>query len=163
MSASGFSRRITLLACALAWALSSQDAPATFKSNTNLVIVNITARDKSGKLIDNLTKQDFVVLEDGKPQVISVFELQKLSSEVLPPAAAPEKALIPRDNTKPAVQTPAAKPEPPSPERLRDRRLIALFFDLSSMQPAEQIRAQTAATKFLTEQMTKSDIVSIMT
>src|ERR1039457_6593005 len=154
MSASDFSRRLTLLACALSWTLSSQDAPAPFKSNTNLVIVNITARDKSGKLIDNLTKQDFVVLEDGKPQVISVFELQKLSSEVLPRAAAPEKALIPRDNTKPAVQTPAAKPEPPSPERLdpgaaaevsyrndkagqpdlrrgQNRRLIALFFDLS--------------------------------
>src|SRR5258708_4068654 len=161
----GLSRRTGLQTCFLLVVftpLGAQDAPATFKSNTNLVIINVTARDKSGKLIDNLTKNDFVVLEDGKPQIISVFELQKLNSEKRPPAAPPEKALIPRDNTT-AVQTPVAKPEPPSPERLRDRRLIALFFDLSSMQPTEQIRAQAAATKFLTEQMTKSDMVSIMT
>jgi VWFA-related protein len=154
---------LTCVLLALSTPLGAQDAPATFKSNTNLVIVNVTARDKSGKLIDNLTKNDFVILEDGKPQIISVFELQKLNSEVLPPAVAPEKTLVRRDNTAPVVQTPIAKPEPPSPERLRDRRLIALFFDLSSMQPPEQIRAQDAAVKFLTSQMTKSDMVSIMT
>jgi len=138
-----------------------QDAPATFKSNTNLVIINVTARDKSGKLIENLTKNDFVVLEDGKPQNLSVFELQKLSSETLPPAPTPEKSLIQRNDTP--VQTPVAKPENPAPERLKDRRLIVLFFDLSSMQPTEQMRAQTAAVKFLTEQMTKSDMVELMT
>ena len=38
-----------------------------------------------------------------------------------------------------------------------------MFFDLSSMQPAEQIRARDAATKFIDTQMTASDMVSIMT
>ena len=45
----------------------------------------------------------------------------------------------------------------------KDRRLIALFFDFSSMQPSEQIRAQEAALKFLDKQMTASDLVSVMT
>ena len=45
----------------------------------------------------------------------------------------------------------------------RDKRLLVLFFDFSSMQPQEQIRAQEAALKFLAEQMTPSDMVSIMT
>src|SRR5205807_671284 len=45
----------------------------------------------------------------------------------------------------------------------KDKRLLVLFFDFSSMQPQEQIRSQQAALKFLTEQMTPADMVSIMT
>lgn len=144
---------------ALAITLGAQDAPATFKSNTNLVIINVAVRDKSGKPIDNLKKEDFQLLEDGKPQAISVFELQRLESEVLPPI---QKTLVPRSSPQPVIAQPESASRP-SPERLRDHRLIALLFDMSSMQPVEQIRAQTAATKFLTEQMTRSDMVAIMT
>ena len=91
MSVSAFNRIVLLtstglLACVPA---ATQDAPATFKSNTNLVIINVTVRDKSGKPIDSLKKDDFQLLEDGKPQAISVFELQKLESDLLPPVIAP--------------------------------------------------------------------------
>lgn len=152
--------RAAAVVLAFSAVLGAQDAPATFKSNTNLVIINVTVRDKSGKPIDTLKKEDFQLIEDGKPQAISVFELQKLDSDVLPPVATPEKALLRRDV---AVTAPVAPVTPPTPERLRDRRLIAMLFDMSSMQPDEQIRAQKAATKFLTDQMSKSDMVSIMT
>src|ERR1051326_5273477 len=160
MSASVFSRIVLLSSTGLLTCVpaATQDAPATFKSNTNLVIINVTVRDKAGKPIDTLKKDDFQLLEDGKPQAISVFELQKLESDVLPPLVVPQKKLLNRN----ALQAPVQPQTPPSPERLRDRRLIALLFDMSSMQPQEQIRAQTAATKFLTQQMTKSDMVSIM-
>jgi len=49
------------------------------------VIVDVTVKDKSGKAIDSLTQNDFTVLEDGKPQKISVFEVQKLAMEPAPP------------------------------------------------------------------------------
>ncbi len=49
----------------------------TFKANTNLVIVDVTAKDKAGMAIEGLKAEDFTVLEDGKPQKISVFEFQK--------------------------------------------------------------------------------------
>src|SRR5260370_953737 len=114
MSASGFS----VLFLALTVALGAQDAPATFKSNTNLVIVNVTVRDKSGKPINSLKKADFQLLEDGKPQAISVSELQKRESDVLPPVVTPEKKLLDRNTVQPTAQPQT----PPSPERLRDRR-----------------------------------------
>ncbi|MBV8810013.1 MAG: VWA domain-containing protein, partial [Acidobacteriaceae bacterium] len=47
--------------------------------------------------------------------------------------------------------------------KYQDRRLMVMLFDFSSMQPFEQIRAREAAIKFLTSQMTASDMVSIMT
>src|SRR5947208_720075 len=57
----------------------------TFSSSTNLVVVDVTVKDKSGKAIEGLKQQDFSVLEDGKPQKVAVFEFQQLSMEVAPP------------------------------------------------------------------------------
>ena len=59
--------------------------PATFTSHTSLVIVDVTVKDKTGKLIEGLKQSDFAVFEDGKPQKISVFEYQKLESHPEPP------------------------------------------------------------------------------
>src|SRR5581483_2667246 len=154
--------RVVAAALMLQLALPAQDAPATFKSNTNLVIINVTVRDRSGKPIANLKKDDFTLLEDGKPQAISVFELQQLSSEALPPAIEAQQTLLRRDAAPPPPRR-AEPGAPATPEQLRDHRLIAILFDMSSMQPAEQIRAQNAATKFISQQMTKSDLVEIMT
>src|SRR3984957_16450079 len=152
-----------LSAAVVSVALLAQDQPSpTFKTNTNLVIVNVAVKDKSGKAIEDLKKDQFTLLEDGKPQQISVFELQHLNGETLPTIEAPAPTLKTRGaESKPA---PAAVPAPPvKADDLKDRRLIAMFFDLSSMQPAEQIRARDAAVKFIDTQMTSSDTVSIMT
>jgi hypothetical protein len=47
-------------------------APATtmpkYTMNSNLVIVDLTVKDKNGKAIEGLTKGDVEVFEDGKPQ-----------------------------------------------------------------------------------------------
>src|SRR5580658_394115 len=149
--------------------VSAQDQPTTFKTNTNLVIINVTVRDKSGKAIEDLKKDQFTLLEDGKPQTISVFELEHLNGETLPALEAPiaaSKAGKQIEIKAPPEAKPAAPQQPPAPltsEQLRDRRLIAMFFDFSSMQPAEQIRARDAAIQFIDTQMTASDAVSIMT
>ena len=77
---------IGVAALLLIAALIAQDQGLVkFSSNTNLVVVDLYVRDKSGKIVSTLKKDDFVVLEDGKPQTISIFELQKLDSETLPP------------------------------------------------------------------------------
>ncbi|MBV8817343.1 MAG: VWA domain-containing protein [Acidobacteriaceae bacterium] len=139
--------------------VAAQDSgPATFRSETNLVIVDVYAKDKSGKPVTNLKKEDFTILENGKPQTISVFELQRLDGEVLPPIEEKPRTLMTR-NAEPA-KPPVAPAQ--GAIRFQDRRLMILFFDFSSMQPDDQIRAQDAAVKFLTKQMTKSDLVSIM-
>src|SRR5215831_20636753 len=62
---------------------------AKFSTTANLVIVDVTVKDKSGKPIEGLAQRDFTVLEDGKPQKISVFEFQKLTMDLAPPEAPP--------------------------------------------------------------------------
>ena len=49
------------------------------------MIVDVTAKDKAGRPIEGLHAEDFTVLEDGKPQKISVFEYQHISTEPEPP------------------------------------------------------------------------------
>ena len=161
-------RALQIISSALACAglLAQDQSSPTFRTNTNLVIVNVAIKDKSGKPIEDLKKDQFTLLEDGKPQQISVFELERLNSDTLPPLEVPATTLKTRGaaDTQGAPATPAAAPPPPvKAEDLKDRRLIAMFFDLSSMQPAEQIRAREAALKFIDTQMTASDTVEIMT
>jgi VWFA-related protein len=137
----------------------TEEHPARFTSDTNLVIVDVYARDKSGRPVTNLKKEDLTILEDGKPQVISVFELQKLDGEVLPAIPDEPKTLLVRN--APTPPKPAKEPAK-GPIKFQDRRLVTLLFDFSSMQPDDQIRAQDAAIKFLQTQMTSADLVSIM-
>lgn len=51
----------------------SQQPVATFKANANIVQIFYNVKDKHGALIPNLTKDDFSVAEDGKPQTIKYF------------------------------------------------------------------------------------------
>ncbi|HWY56648.1 MAG TPA: VWA domain-containing protein [Terriglobales bacterium] len=51
-----------------------QDQSATtLKVNVNVVQLFFNVKDKRGALIPNLTKNDFQILEDGKPQAIKYF------------------------------------------------------------------------------------------
>jgi VWFA-related protein len=51
----------------------SQGPVATFKANANIVQLFFNVKDKHGALIPNLTKDDFTIAEDGKPQTIKYF------------------------------------------------------------------------------------------
>jgi VWFA-related protein len=53
-------------------------------------------------------------------------------------------------------------PDTPDSERYKNRRLLALYFDMSAMRQADQLRALAAAEKFLRTQMTTVDLVSIL-
>src|SRR3982750_3954357 len=46
----------------------------TIRVNTRLVQVDVVVRDKNG-LVTDLTKNDFTVLDNGKPQRIDVFSM----------------------------------------------------------------------------------------
>src|ERR1700720_5066456 len=51
----------------------SQQPTETLKVNVNVVQLFFNVKDKHGTLIPNLTKDDFEVFEDGKPQTIKYF------------------------------------------------------------------------------------------
>lgn len=132
--------------------------PATFQTGTQLVVEPVTVTDKSGKPIENLTAKDFTVTEDGMPQTIRFFEFQKLKQ---PSGAEPVKEIGP---VQPLAKYPRTQISPESAGKIRyqDRRLLALYFDMSMMPVADQLRAFEAAQKFIRTQMSPSDLIAIM-
>ncbi len=51
----------------------TQKSDTTFSTDVKVVNVLATVRDKQGKLVNNLTQDDFVLTEDGRPQTIRYF------------------------------------------------------------------------------------------
>ena len=47
---------------------------ATFKSGTSIVPVLTTVTDNQGRLVPNLEQEDFTILDNGKPQPITLFQ-----------------------------------------------------------------------------------------
>ncbi len=130
----------------------------TFTAKSHLVIVDVTVRDKAGKLIEGLKQSDFAVFEDGKPQKIGVFEYQKLASdpEPPPPLSLSDQLKLP-EAPKTTITTHA-----PGEVQYHGKRLLVFYFDFSSMGVPEQLRAQDAATEYLNKQITKDDLVAIL-
>ena len=57
------------------------EAPVTtLKMNVRTVLVDVVAVDKENRAVPGLTKEDFQVLEDGKPQTISAFDAESASA-----------------------------------------------------------------------------------
>ncbi len=152
--------------------------PVTFTSNTTLVIVDVSVKDKSGKAVEDLKKGDFTLTEDGKNQQVAVFDFQKLDVETAPavPATKPEAAPAkPAVVTATVVQTPAAAPAAKAPAataeakpaekpliRYQDRRLVALLFDMSTLEVADQIRVQKTAVDFIHNSLKPADLVTVL-
>jgi VWFA-related protein len=70
----------------------SNTPAATLKLNVRTVLVDVVVTDKSDHPIAGLTKDDFQVFEDGKPQAISFFEPKFAAA---PDAEAPVPPALP--------------------------------------------------------------------
>ena len=143
-----------------------------FQANTQLVIETVTVKDKNGKPVEGLTAKDFTITEDGVAQTISFCEFQKLDeaqgdfSQLIAgpaPAAAPAAAPpAPPAIAVPGVTAHQITPERPGDIRYRDRRLMAMYFDMSAMPVPDQVRAEAAAMKFIEKQMLPADLMAIL-
>ena len=155
----GFATRILAMVLAgllLCPALPSQQSDYIFHAQTDLVLVNVTVRDKNGNFVRNLNPGDFTLLEDNKPQKIVSFDIENTD-------AMPSQDVVAR---KPLTGE-AAKPAGPdslatTAHEFKDRRLIVLFFDLSAMEPDEIDRAIAAAVDYVDTQMAPADLVAIV-
>jgi len=141
-----------------------------FTSITQLVVENVTVKDKSGNLVQGLTAKDFTITENGVPQTIAFFQFQQLQEDTLAPEPAPPQAVaaVPeigkekdKEKVAPLTQNQIAA-ETPGNLKYRDRRLMALYLDMTAMPIPDQLRALGAAQKFINTQMAKADLLAIM-
>jgi len=130
---------------------------SVLRTSSDLVRIDVEVTDKSGKPIKGLRADQFVVTDNGKRQDISSFSYADIESIEAAGEEDAKPVVVPVDNEGPNAPSAEA-----ISDQLRDRRLIVLFFDLTSMQTDDLIRAHDAAQKFVKQQMTKADVVAVV-
>jgi VWFA-related protein len=157
--------------CGLAAQQSSAQTPAspgaTFRSVVRLIVQTVTVKDKNGRAIEGLTPSDFVVTEDGEPQTVAFAEFQQLeTTPAVTSADADLKVSGPPVNARvadvPGTTATTIATGTPGSIRYGSRRLLVLYFDLTSMGQQDLLRAYNAARTFVTTQMTASDLVAVI-
>jgi VWFA-related protein len=157
LGANGFTK---IAMCLLIFAAGSATAPSqqsdyVFHAESDLVLVNVTVKDRNGNFVPGLKPENFTILEDNKPQKIVSFDIENV--DALPAAEVAQ--------AKPLAQSTTPSTSPTAADRaaqFKDRRLIVLFFDLSAMEPDEIDHAVTSAQNYLDQQMAPADLVSIV-
>ena len=149
-------RKLWLLLIPFA-AFAQQVEKPMFSTTTHMVVETVTVKDKQGNPITGLTAKDFTLTEDGKPQTIAFVEYQKLPDAPAAPVAL--TAFVAPVSRLARTQIAAEKP---GDVRYHDRRLLALYFDMTAMPPQDQGRALQAAQRFIRTQMTGSDLMAVL-
>jgi VWFA-related protein len=125
--------------------MTSHSQTVTFKAAVQLVTIPVVVRDAKGRAVGDLTKDDFQIFDNNKPQVITRFSVDR--SEGVPAPAKPGAA----PSLRAAVRPSASIPE----------RYVAYVFDDLHLGPGDLIRAREAAGRRLAATMRPSDRVAL--
>lgn len=123
---------------------------------SNFVRIDVEVTDRSGKPVTGLRPDQFKVTDNGKLQKISNFSYSDIEKVETASAEDIKPIVVPVDNDNPAAVAAADNV-------VHDRRMLVLFFDLTSMETDDIVRAHDSALKFVRKQMTPADLVSIVT
>src|SRR6266436_2502427 len=131
--------------------VSSHDTPTTFKVRVNLVLVRVVVRDKQGKIVPNLKKEDFQLYDNRKLQTISSFSVEtpetRTASAIASSAEAGSSSSMDAAGGK-AVVLP--------------QRFVSMVFDDVHLSMADATFVRDSATRFFGA-LAASDRVSLNT
>jgi VWFA-related protein len=137
--------RIAMLAAAITGTVVYAQSPAqqTFRAGVDYVEIDAVVTDRQGNFVRNLAKSDFQVLEDGKPQTVSVFSLVD----------------IPTNRT---ITAHADDPGARQDARAQGRLFVIMLDDLHTPSlRTPQVRR--AARLFIEEHMGANDLAAVVT
>ena len=120
-------------------------APA-FRSETELVTVDVVVADKHGEPVGDLKAEDFVVTEEGRPQRVQFFQPVTTAGQAR--AARPAERAY-RYSTNVGAQAHAG-------------RSFVLFFDDVHLSQEQGERAKSALEQFLNDEAEAGDLVSLV-
>lgn len=111
---------------------------------TDLVQLDVVVKDKSGKLVTGLKKEDFIVTEDGKPQQVEFLSMIKHGKEASGKATASGSSAASQDGLVSE----------------QGRTVFIIFNSFSSFENRPRLRE--GLVKFITEQLGPEDQVSLI-
>lgn len=131
--------------------IAARDAPATFSTKVNLVMVPVVVRDSKGKAIGTLQKDDFQLSDKGKPQTITRFSIEKAGDSATPAEVAGDAANVDKAEASSQPAAPIAQ------------RFVMFLFDDVHLGNSDIIQARNAAAKYLSESLDPITRVGIFT
>jgi len=149
---------MSALVCAVATQSSAQQVPAppgVIRINVNLVQVDAVVTDNKGKAVTDLKAEDFEVLQDGKPQVITNLAFIDVKDSAV-------RASVIRPAAQPRGGPPVPPPPPPAFRPQQIRRTVALVVDDLGLSFDSIVRVRQALTKWVDTDMQPGDLVAVI-
>src|SRR6266849_6153359 len=131
--------------------VSSHETPTTFKVRVNLVLVRVVVRDRQGKLISDLKKEDFQLYDNRKLQTISSFSVE--TPERRTASAAASTAAAGSSSSADAAGGKAV---------VLPQRFVSMVFDDVHLSLEDAVFVRDSATRFFGA-LAASDRVSLNT
>jgi VWFA-related protein len=128
-----------------AQATQSKQPPPAIRATTRLVQVSVVVHDKHGNPIPDLTKDDFVVLDERKPQEIRIFSVETNELPVHAPPPLPPDTYTNRIQERGNVPT----------------SITVILFDGLNTEITDQALAKKQVVKFIETQVHPQDRVAI--
>jgi VWFA-related protein len=127
-----------------------------YRVKTELMEVRAVVTDKQGRIVENLQKDDFELLENNHPQTISFFSVSQVESKGSRPAATKPTVQERQDKILESTQIKERLSEPPV-------RTTLLCVDNLHLSITSLNRVKQALRRFIDEQLTEQDMVALAT
>jgi VWFA-related protein len=121
--------------------------PPTFKVRVDYVEVDAVVTDRQGRIVRDLKKEDFQVLEDGKSQAITNFTMVDIPVE--------------KDN-RPLFAASPIEPDVRTNEKPFDGRVYVMVVDDLHTRFGRSQRVKTAAKQFIERRLGANDLMAIV-
>ena len=128
-------------------AQSAQGPAVTFKVEINYVEVDAVVTDAQGNFAGDLKKEDFQVLEDGKPQTLSIFAPVEIPIERVDP---------------PLFAKAAIRPDVASNRVPFEGRVFVIVLDDENTRFQRTPRSRAAAKQFVERYVGANDLVAVV-
>jgi VWFA-related protein len=124
----------------------SQNGTYTFTRDVNVVLVPVVVRDKQDRAVGGLKKESFQIFDNGKPQTISGFSIQK------------HEGIESDTRTVQQAGAPSAIPPPTLPPN----RFIVFLFDDLHLSIGDLAQAKRAGAHMLAMSLAPTDMAGVV-
>jgi VWFA-related protein len=124
----------------------------TVRAQRNEVQVRLVVRDANGNAVGGLTKDDFRVSDNGKPQTVTLFTVE--NNKATPPGKPAALATATANSAAPSEGEPVLE---------LPQRYVAFFFDDLVVLFEDMVRVRAATERYLDSSMQPTDRAGIFT